>query len=111
MQQGKAMRALCGAIITAGALIGIGLAAVGFGLRYGHYEQVTAVTTTSTTTLTPMHLSDTDTPIAFAFVFLTISACVGLGIAFVGLAYHHHHRHHELLHLQNLHGTGHPAVP
>jgi hypothetical protein len=106
------MRALCGAIITAGALIGIGLAAVGFGMRYGHLEQTTPVSATSTTTtITQMRLSDADTPIAFAFVFLTISACVGLGISFVGLAYHHHHRHHELLHLQTLHGTGHPAVP
>lgn len=106
------MRALCGAIITAGALIGIGLAAVGFGVRYGHVEQVTPVNATSTmTTTTQMHLYETDTPIAFAFVFLTICACVGLAIAFVGLAYHHHHRHHELLHLQSLHGTGRPAVP
>jgi hypothetical protein len=105
------MRALCGAIITAGALIGIGLAAVGFGLRYGHFEQVAVLNATSTVVPAPLHLYETDTPIAFAFVFLTIAACVGLGIAFVGLAYHHHHRHHELLHLQNLHGTGHPAVP
>jgi hypothetical protein len=104
------MRALCGAIITAGALIGIGLAAVGFGLRYGRYEPLTAVVASSATPA-PMYLHQTDTPIAFAFVFLTIAACVGLGISFVGLAYHHHHRHHELLHLQNLHGTGHPAVP
>ena len=29
------MRALCGAIITAGALIGLGLTALGYGLRYG----------------------------------------------------------------------------
>ena len=29
------MRAICGAIITAGALIGLGLTALGYGLRYG----------------------------------------------------------------------------
>ena len=29
------MRALCGAIITAGALIGLGLTALAFGTRYG----------------------------------------------------------------------------
>jgi hypothetical protein len=104
------MRALCGAIITAGALIGIGLAAVGFGLRYSHVDNVTVGSAAAATT-TQMHLFEADTPIAFAFVFLTISACVGLGISFLGLAYHHHHRHHELLHLQNLHGTGRPAVP
>ena len=104
------MRALCGAIITAGALIGLGLAAVGFGLRYGQAGPVTAVGSASAVPA-PLHLYQADTPIAFVFIFLTISACVGLGIAFVGLAYHHHHRHHELLHLQNLHGTGHPAVP
>jgi formate hydrogenlyase subunit 3/multisubunit Na+/H+ antiporter MnhD subunit len=101
------MRALCGAIITAGALIGLGLAAVGFGLRYGHFSEVAAVAASDSA---PVH-AHVDMPIAFAFVFLTIAACVGLAISFLGLAYHHHHRHHELLHLQNLPVTGQPAMP
>ena len=101
------MRALCGAIITAGALIGLGLSAVGFGLRYG---QFTALHPGSGDPV-QLHLWQTDTPLAFAVVFLSIVACVGLAIAFVGLAYHHHRRHHEMLHLQNLPGTGHQAMP
>ena len=34
MRGGTTMRALCGAIITAGALLGLGLTAIGFGTRY-----------------------------------------------------------------------------
>ena len=89
------MRALCGAIITAGALIGLGLTALGAGQRYsgvaiqrdetGHVVPV------------PLHLHDFDRPLIFSLVFLTCAALVGLGIAFLGLAYHHHRRHHEHL--------------
>ncbi len=104
------MRALCGAIITAGALIGLGLAAVGFGLRYGHFGDVVAVNASNSAPI-QMHLYQADTPLAFVFIFLSIAACVGLAIAFLGLAYHHHHRHHELLHMQNLPVTGHPVMP
>ena len=39
------MRALCGAIIAAGALVGLGLAAVGIGTRYQGFGQV--ITNTS----------------------------------------------------------------
>jgi formate hydrogenlyase subunit 3/multisubunit Na+/H+ antiporter MnhD subunit len=99
------MRALCGAIIAAGALIGLGLSAVGFGLRYTQYAASTPNGPAA------LHLWQIDTPLAFAVIFLTIAACVGLGIAFVGLAYHHHHRHHELLRLQGLAGTGHQVMP
>jgi formate hydrogenlyase subunit 3/multisubunit Na+/H+ antiporter MnhD subunit len=101
------MRALCGAIITAGALIGLGLSAVGFGLRYAPYTALNGTNGVPT----PLHLWQVDTPIAFAVVFLTIAACVGLAISFVGLAYHHHRRHHEMLHMQNLPGTGHSIMP
>ena len=90
------MRALCGAIITAGALIGLGLTAIGFGNRYaqmvalnpetGKLEQVQLA-----------HLSHMDTSLVFILVFLTATAIIGLGIAFVGLAYHHHRRHHEMM--------------
>ena len=33
------MRALCGAIITAGALIGLGLTAIGLGQRYQTFPE------------------------------------------------------------------------
>jgi hypothetical protein len=87
------MRALCGAIITAGALVGIGLTALGIGMRYS----VAHVTTPDGNEPLIMHLSQMDRPLVFALVFLTCAAIVGLGIAFVGLAYHHFRRHHEHL--------------
>jgi hypothetical protein len=81
------MRALCGAIITAGALIGLGLTALGFGTRYhSSLEQPSA-----------LHLDQMDKPLVFILVFITCVAVIGLGIAFFGLAYHHHRRYHELL--------------
>jgi formate hydrogenlyase subunit 3/multisubunit Na+/H+ antiporter MnhD subunit len=100
------MRALCGAIIAAGGSIGLGLAAVGFGLRYAQYNAAG-----SNGSPVQLHLWQTDLPLAFAIIFLAILACVGLAIAFVGLAYHHHHRHHELLRLQNVPGTGTRVMP
>jgi len=86
------MRALCGAIITAGALIGLGLTALGIGLRYTR-EQI------STDSGQPIlvHLSQMDRPLIFILVFLTSVAIVGLGIAFFGLAYHHMRRDREFL--------------
>ena len=83
------MRALCGAIIVAGSVIGLGLTALGFGTRYhaGLNEE--------------LYLYKVDKPMLFILVFLTATAVIGLGIAFVGLAYHHQRRHHELLRMQS----------
>jgi hypothetical protein len=89
------MRAICGAIITAGALIGLGLSAVGAGLRYQGVGS-------SSGELIRLHLWQMDTALAYSLIFLSIAACVGLGMAFVGLAYHHHRRHHEMLRQHNL---------
>jgi hypothetical protein len=95
------MRALCGAIITAGALIGLGLTALGMGERYhlmpekdveGH--------------ITWIKFSQMDSPLMFAMVFLTIMALIGLGLALLGLAYHHERRHREHLHAERLHQMG-----
>jgi hypothetical protein len=85
------MRALCGAIIAAGAMIGLGLAALGIGTRYqiAHDPKEAAPYL--------IHLSQMDRPLVFIVVFLTCAALVGLGIAFVGLAYHHHRREREHL--------------
>jgi len=88
------MRALCGAIITAGALIGLGLTALAFGTRYGN---TVSLDRNSQGEVMQMHLYQMDKPLVFILVFLTAVAVIGLGIAFVGLAYHHHRRHHELL--------------
>ena len=89
------MRALCGAIITAGAMIGLGLAAIGFGTRY--HTGLENVDKDGNPIL--LHLYQMDKPLIFILVFMTITALIGLGIAFVGLAYHHHRRHHEIVHL------------
>jgi hypothetical protein len=99
------MRALCGAIITAGAVIGLGLAAIGHGTRYA---QTIAVDkdTNQFTVATLDKFEHVDKPLLFIIVFLTLVALTGLGIAFVGLAYHHHRRHHEMLH--HLAATPHP---
>lgn len=89
------MRALCGAIITAGALLGLGLTAIGFGTRYAGGRIVDA--DGNVTGVEKLHLSQLDPPLVFILVFLTCLAVIGLGIAFLGLAYHHHRRHHEFL--------------
>jgi hypothetical protein len=87
------MRALCGAIITAGALIGLGLAALGAGQRYSGV----VLQRDEAGNVIPLHLHQFDRPLVFSIVFLTCVALVGLGIALLGLAYHHHRRHHEHL--------------
>ncbi|HLW68822.1 MAG TPA: hypothetical protein VKS79_26150 [Gemmataceae bacterium] len=98
------MRALCGAIITAGALIGLGLAAIGIGTRYQTYPYHNAETGKAQW----VHLRELDAALLVALVVLIAAACIGVGIAFVGLAYHHRHRHHEFL---KLHGTPMPPPP
>ena len=85
------MRAICGAIITAGALLGLGLTAIGYGTRYAqavgeNYQRAQLHT-----------WHEMDRPLLFIIVFLTTVTLVGLGITFLGLAYHHHRRHHEML--------------
>ena len=84
------MRALSGAIIAAGAMIGLGLTAVGIGTRY---ERDFSRTEGGDPYL--VHLSQMDRPLVFVLVFLTCAAVIGMGITFVGLAYHHHRRERE----------------
>jgi len=86
------MRALCGAIITAGALIGLGLTSIGIGERYSSER---AFSPDGEPVL--VKLSKMDRPLVFILVFCTCVAVIGLGIAIAGLAYHHVRRHHEHL--------------
>jgi hypothetical protein len=87
------MRSICGAIITAGAMLGLGLTAIGFGTRY----QTGLDTRDKDGNPILLRFSQMDRPLIFIMVFLTATAIIGLAIAFVGLAYHHQRRHHELL--------------
>ena len=82
------MRALCGAIVTAGGLIGLGLVAVGYGLRFQTFGHETLHPQTN-----QLYGSPT---LVVIFVTLLISTLIGIGIAFLGLAYHHERRYFEL---------------
>jgi hypothetical protein len=84
------MRALCGAIITAGALIGLGLTSIGIGERYSSER---AFSPDGEPVL--IKLFKMDRPLIFILVFITCVAVIGLGIAIAGLAYHHVRRDRE----------------
>ena len=95
------MRPLCGAIITAGALIGLGLFSLGYGTRYAAYAQRTDEGRFDADYW--VKLSQMDTPLIIMLVLLVASLMIGFAIAFVGLAYHHHKRHLEHLHQRGDH--------
>ncbi|HET6879261.1 MAG TPA: hypothetical protein VFI31_03865 [Pirellulales bacterium] len=82
------MRALCGAIITAGALIGLGLTAIGYGLRYQNFGNTPNPDTKQ------LYAAPS---LAIIEVTLLIALGIGLAVAFLGLAYHHYRRHQEML--------------
>jgi hypothetical protein len=89
------MRALCGAIITAGALLGLGLAAIGVGTRYQMYPYKDSGKPQW------VYFWQMDVALIAIIVLLICTLLVGLGIAVLGLAYHHHRRH-----LEHLYRTG-----
>jgi cell division protein FtsX len=86
------MRAICGAIIAAGALIGLGLTAVGIGTRYQGFAE-------RTVSNDPLYLKFGQLDSAYIFILglLAVSLAIGVAIAFIGLAYHHERRHRERL--------------
>jgi ABC-type Fe3+ transport system permease subunit len=88
----KLMRPICGAIIAAGALIGLGLTTVGIGLRYQNYPYLNQSSEPQW-----VKFRNLDTALMMAIVVALAMVIVGLGLAFIGLAYHHHKRHFELL--------------
>ncbi len=83
------MRALCGSIMTAGALIGLGLSSLGLGTRYQH------LASNDPATITYLKWGQLDTPMMLIIVVLLSALIVGLATAFIGLAYHHERRHYE----------------
>lgn len=99
------MRALCGAIISAGALLGLGLAAIAVGIRYQAYDFRDSKGDPQW-----VYFWQMDVSLIMAFTLLVGALIVGLGIAFLGLAYHHHRRHHELMRLLKEKEEGGPRV-
>jgi ABC-type Na+ efflux pump permease subunit len=85
------MRALCGAIITAGALIGLGLTSLGYGLRYGGPAFGPATINPNTNMLWG------SSSLMVILIILLIALMIGLGTAFLGLAFHHYRRYQEHL--------------
>jgi hypothetical protein len=84
------MRALCGAIITAGALIGLGFCSLGIGTRYENFSM-----RGTDGEILWLKFRDLDTPLMVCLVVLLAAVLIGLAIAFVGLAYHHERRNRE----------------
>jgi cytochrome c biogenesis protein CcdA len=97
------MRAICGAIITAGSLIGLGLLSIGIGTRYGN---LSTPKDTQTGILEYIPLKSLDSAFLISMTVLVLFALIGLGIAFVGLAYHHHRRYHEHLRATQANSAG-----
>jgi hypothetical protein len=91
------MRAMCGSIIAAGALIGLGLASIGIGTRYQNYVR----NDPESGDLLWVRFSHMDSSLIFTLVVLVCALIIGLGIAFVGLALHHHRRQREWEHHVN----------
>ena len=100
------MRALVGAIITAGAMIGLGLTALGIGTRYQGEPAFQRTAAGEVGKATPpgegddprpnlVKMSWMDRPLLFCLVFATSVVVIGLGITVFGLAYHHIRRERE----------------
>lgn len=96
------MRALCGAVITAGAMIAVGLTALGIGTRY----QGDRTHDLEGKPLPRVTLEQMDRSLVFALVFSTSVAVAGLGIAIAGLAYHHARREREYQWERERHAAG-----
>ncbi len=93
------MRALCGAIISAGAMIGLGLTALGYGIRFQAYgPDVVNPDSHQLYGLLSMTV---------ILVVLLLAVIVGIGAAFLGLAFHHERRNRERL--QNIGPHSHAA--
>jgi hypothetical protein len=83
------MRALCASIMTAGALIGLGLTALGLGTRYQ------GVGTQDPGHIIFVKLAHLDTAMMLILVVLLAATVIGISAVFLGLAYHHERRHFE----------------
>jgi hypothetical protein len=96
---------MCGAVITAGSLIGLGLLSIGIGTRYNFFSRAEP-----SGALEYIRLRDMDSVLLLCLVFLIICALIGLGVSFLGLAYHHNRRYHEHQRAFAHDGTGSPRA-
>jgi len=87
------MRALCGAIITAGAMVALGLTMIGIGMRYSSYPYYGSENQPQWVKF--RHL---DSTLMASVIIILCVAAIGLGIAYLGLAYHHFRRSEEMKH-------------
>ncbi|HKI34683.1 MAG TPA: hypothetical protein VKA46_22695 [Gemmataceae bacterium] len=111
------MRALCGAIIAAGALIGLGLATLGVGQRYAELSRPDAAGNVLRREyhgddnysyglpdkehgVAYVKFSEMDRGLTMPITVLILGLLVGVATAFIGLAFHHHRRTQELEHLR-----------
>lgn len=100
------MRALCGSIMAAGAMIGLGLATLGIGNRYAYFSR-----NPGTDAVFWLRWRDLDEPMMLIVVVLLAGLIIGLVTAFIGLMYHHHRRHMELHgHHHGVRGEDRPRV-
>jgi hypothetical protein len=79
-------------------MIGLGLTAVGYGLRYGGPAFGPETINPNT------HMLWGSSSLMVILVVLLIALLIGLGTAFLGLAFHHFRRYHE-----HLRATGRPV--
>ena len=86
------MRALSGAIITAAALIALGMTAEGIGSRY-HAEGA------------HVKIHEMDNGLILILTLSVLAMLIGLAITFIGLMFHHHRRYHEHLRLHGQPGA------
>jgi hypothetical protein len=84
------MRALIGAIITAGGLIGLGLTNLGIGLRYAQ-----ANWKRDDGKLYDVKFGEIDNALQYGWIFLVLMILVGVGIVYLGLMFHHERRFRE----------------
>jgi hypothetical protein len=91
------MRALCGAIITAGALIGLGLVSIGNGTRFQFWNERYPPEHEKAGKLMHAGFTHLDTASIIIVTVLLLAALIGMGIAFFGLALHHERRKLEMM--------------
>jgi hypothetical protein len=121
------MRAICGAIIAAGALIGLGFAVLGIGQRYANYSHPDATGNVlrrewggdknfsygvpdKDHAVAWVKFQEMDNALQVIVVILILALLAGLATAFIGLAFHHHRRVQELEHLRRQISGTHPGT-